>query len=261
MSAVPQAPPLAARWLAYLGVAGALFGALAWIDAVPGGWTLRNRFETPLDRRARTAALHASERLHVFQTEDPAANEGAVVFVGASNIERLSLAELFPGKRTLNRGIAGATAEELARYLAALALPAHPAGIVIHAGANDWRALGLAPDAIAPRVERLVEGVAARAPAAPILLLGLLPERGAGPEFARDRAEIDEGLAAVAARARGNGHRAVFLKLARPPLSSTDGSLVEEFSSDREHLNADGARQLARWITTEGGAVGRFLAP
>lgn len=261
MSAAPHTPPLASRWLAHAAVFGAVFGLLAWLELVPGSWRLHGFVEPHAARRERAAALHASERLHAFQTEDPAANEGAVVFVGASNIERLALAELFPGKHTLNRGIASATAEELTRFLTALALPVHPAGIVIHAGANDWRGLGLPPEEIAPRVERLLDGLAARAAAAPIVLLGLLPERGASPSFVQDRAAIDEALAAVAARARGNGHRVTFLRLARPPLSSADGSLVDEFSSDREHLNADGARQLARWITTEGGAVGRVLSP
>jgi lysophospholipase L1-like esterase len=199
--------------------------------------------------------------LREFAAADPAASEGAVVFVGASNIERLDVAQLFPGKPTVNRGIASATADELTAFVPELALPAHPAGVVIHAGANDWRGLGLPADSIAPRVERLLNALAERAHPAPILLLGLLPERGASPELVRDRAAIDEALSAVAARARAAGHRVTFLRLARPPISSADGTLAEEFSSDREHLNAAGAQQLARWIASEGGAAGRFLAP
>lgn len=256
-----RTPPAVASWLAHAGLAAAVATVLAWHDVLPGGWSLRGFVEPHSARRARAIAVHASERLAAFRAEDRAANEGKVVFLGASNIERLQLAELFPGKPTLNRGIAGATAEELTGLLPRLALPEHAAGFVVHAGANDWRGLGLPSDEIAPRVERLVDAIAEHAHAAPILILGLLPERGASREFVRDRAEIDGQLTQVAARVRSRGHRVSFLAVARPPLSSADGSLAEEFSSDPEHLDAAGARELARWIVNEGGAVGRFLAP
>lgn len=261
MPAEQGTPSRVTRWLAGAGVLVAVCGVLAWFDVLPGGWRLHRVFEPAADQRARTVALHASARLREFAAADPAASEGAVVFVGASNIERLNLAELFPARRVVNRGIAGATAEELTAFVPQLALPAHPAGLVIHAGANDWRGLGLPADAIAPRVEKLLVTLAERTRPAPILLVGLLPERGASPELVRDRAEIDEALSAAVARARAAGSRVTFLRVARPPISSADGTLAEECSSDREHLNAAGAQQLARWIASEGGAVGRFLAP
>lgn len=254
-------PPRAARWLAGAAVLAVAYGLLAWFDLVPGSWRLHGVVEPHAEQRARAVALHASERLREFAAADPAASEGAVVFVGASNIERLDLAQLFPGKPTVNRGIAGATAEELLSFLPQLALPAHPAGVVIQAGGNDWRGLGLPAEAIAPRVERLLNAIAERVRPAPVLLLGLVPERGASPELVRDRAAIDTALAAAVKLSHAGGNRVNFLRIARPPISSTDGTLAEEFSSDREHLNAAGARQLALWITHEGGATGRVLAP
>lgn len=245
------------------GAALAFYVVLAWTLDAPGAWTLRRYLDPARERRAREVALHASERLLAVRDENERAPAGSIVFLGSSTIERMPLAELFPGKPALNRGVARATAPELERWLDRLLPRATPAAFVVYAGSIDLREDGAPAAEVVERVRSLLDALVRRAPETPVALLGVLPERGAGAEPRRALAELDEALATLAARRKPP---AVFVPTLRPPLaeagdSSSPGPLAEDVSSDSLHLNREGYGVLARWIQVDGGAVGRLLAP
>ncbi|MBK7874976.1 MAG: hypothetical protein IPJ77_04365 [Planctomycetes bacterium] len=245
------------------GAALALYVVLAWTLDAPGGWTLRRWIEPARERRAREVALHASERMQAWRDENERAPAGSVVFLGSSTIERMPLAALFPGQRVLNRGIARATELELVRWLDRILPRAAPAAFVVYAGSIDWREDGASAPEVVERTRALLDALAARAPAAPIALVGVLSERGAPPERVARLVELDDALAA---HCRARNPPAAFVPTLRPPLctpetSSSAGPLAEDLSSDSLHLNEEGYRVLARWILDDGGAAGRLLSP
>lgn len=248
---VRSAPTL----VACAGVACALYVVAAWALELPGAWKLE-RVVDPA-RRAREVALHASARVASFAAENARTPPGSIAFVGSSTIERMPLATLFPGKPCANRGVASADANELRAWIPR-ALPPAPSAFVVYAGSSDLREEALDAVTIVARVAELVAELRRVAPAAPVLVLGLLPERDMSAESRSALAAIDAELARLAAADPGS---VTFLPTARPPLSRPDGSLSEQHSSDRYHLDDAGYAVLASWIRAEGGAVGRLLTP
>lgn len=249
--------------LQLLGAGLALYVVLAWSLDAPGGWTLRRWIDPAHEHRAREVALHASERLLAVRDENERAPAGSIVFLGSSTIERMPLAELFPAKSALNRGVERATLPELERWLDRLLPRATPAAFVVYAGSVDWREDHARPSEVVERVRSLLDALARRAPNAPVALLGVLSERGADGELLERLAALDDALAALAA---ARNPPAAFVPTLRPPLttptgSSSTGPLAEDVSSDSLHLNRKGYGVLARWIVADGGDVGRLLAP
>ena len=262
-----RATPRRARALERIALAAPLAGLaasavllLAWNDVLPGGWRLRNAIEPDRVRAERETLLHALARLRAFEREDVSSAPGAIVFVGSSTIERFPLEESFPGRPVVDRGIANASAELLARCAAGLVPPARPAGFVVYAGAVDWRASGRDAARALGAIANLLDALRARAPDAPILLLGPLPERSMSARAVEDLRALDGSLrAATSAPVRGFTGVDV-LPLARPPVSSAAGSLADHVSADALHLDRDGYASLVRLVESEGGAVGRLLA-
>jgi len=259
MSGRSRATP--ALLLAHVGLVGPLLALLVLAGLLPGGWRLANWIEPAHERRAREVALHAHERLALFAREVPAAREGAVVFLGSSTIERMPLAELFPGRKVLQRGIARADCAELRALLPALLPASRPAGVVLYAGSIDWRENGVAPDAAAAEVDALLAALHERLPTTPVLVLGVASDRELAPEARPELERLNLGLATRVHRRSRAGQPIAFLPLDREPLSSPDGRLAEKFSSDRYHLNKEGYLVVADWILSEGGALALLLAP
>ncbi len=230
----------AAGVLAALGIASSAALALAWHDVLPGGWRLRGLVEPHALREARERALYLAQRVSAFRREGPDCTERAVVFLGSSTIERCPLPELFPGCRTLNRGVAWARAAELARSVNVLLPSTEPAAIVLYAGGPDRVAAPLAVDVVLASVEQLAEAVRARAPRTPVLLLGLLPGTHSPAAEVEALARIDAGLARIAEQ-RGFAH----LRLSASPLVDASGALVETLSTDGLHLTRTGYELLA----------------
>lgn len=240
--------------LPLVGLAVLALLALAWIDVLPGGWRLR-RWLDPA-RQAREDARHAAERLAIFASGNASAPPGSIVFVGSSTIERFPLERAFPGRTCLNRGIANASAATLLGNLSGLLPSAPPAGIVLYAGAVDWRASGRDARVAAGRIEALVAGIRHALPDVPIALIGILPERALSADALARLREVDETLAALS-RQLG----IAYVATARPPLAAASGALAEDVSVDAFHLDEEGYAALARWIVEDGGDVGRLLAP
>lgn len=244
------------RVLPVLGLILLALCALAWNDVLPGGFALRELVESDRTREARQRARHAAERMHAFALENPGVVPGSIVFVGSSTIERFPLAECFPAKPCVNRGIASESALALAGRLAERLPLARPAGVVLYTGAIDWREEGQSAGLVALRVGAVLDRLAELRPGVPIALLGILPERNMDPALVERLAQANAALS-VLARERG----VAFVSTSRIPITSPQGSLAEEFSQDTFHLDAQGYRYLARCVLEDGGEVGRSLAP
>ena len=252
--------PLSPLWraTALAGLASGALLAAAWLDLLPGGWSLRSAFEDPAAAGRRASALHVLERLREMHAEAPGAARGALLFLGSSTIERFPLAECFPGKRVLQHGLADAPLELLERTLDCTLPSGAPEGVLLYAGSLDLREPREPFEKALERLPRIVQALRVRthAPALPITLLGILPARGEDAAALERLAKANEALR-VLAREQKLG----FVPTARPPLAAADGTLAPEFSADGRHLNAEGYRILARWIVEEGGEAGRKLAP
>lgn len=242
--------------LPFAGLATVLLLALVWHDVLPGGWRLRYFFEPDARRQARQDAAHLAQRLAQLAREDPTIAFGSILFLGSSTIERFPLAQAFPGKPCVDRGIANLSAIALRAHLSACLPPARPAGVVLYTGAVDWRASGRDDSLLVDRVGAVLDATQRELPGVPLLLLGLLPERAMAPHAVEALRRANERLAGLAA-----ARSIAFVDPARPPIADRSGALSENASTDDFHLNAEGYRHLARWIVEDGGAVGALLAP
>lgn len=242
------------KWSLPAGVAATL--ALSWFDVLPGAWRLHGIVLGEEGRQAWLRERHADRRLVEFRRERARVAEGSVVFLGASTVERFPLERCFPDKPTLDRGIHGDTVASLTARLESSLPERAPAGFVLAVGANDLRRERGRPAAIRDAYAVLLTRLASLQPGKPVALLGVHPTRDT---TAREREGLERLNGALARIAREHG--AAFVAADRPPLSSPDGRLAEEFSSDPVHLNLSGYRQLARWIAAEGGDVGALLSP
>jgi lysophospholipase L1-like esterase len=266
MSAAPQGSesPLALRLLSLGGFAAVGTLMLAWSDHIPSGYSLRKLVEPPNWSFEREVLEHAADRLDRFDRENVLVAPGTIVFLGSSTIERYPLEACFPGKPCANRGIGSASVALLQRFADVLVPPAPTVslgGIVLYAGSIDLREPGRASDpdhadAVAASVRTLIEAVRMRQPDAPILVVGVLPARTTSGADVAVLARLNAHLREIA-----RDMRAVFVDTARAPLTATDGSLAIDRSADELHLNVRGYAVLSKWIVSDGGELGRRLAP
>ena len=68
-----------ARGFALGGLCLALGLPVAWIDLAPGGYRLRQCFESDAARAERDTQEHALDRLQLFERENPSEPAGAIV--------------------------------------------------------------------------------------------------------------------------------------------------------------------------------------
>lgn len=249
-------PPIL-RSLALCGVLASAYGAGAWFDLLPGGWTLRSCFADAAAADRSHASLHVLERLRSFAAEDPAAARGAVLLLGSSTIERWPLEDSFPRKRVVDHGLADATLELQERVFDACLPYATPVGVVLYAGSLDLREPQEPVEQALARIPHLARRLRVRyGPALPITLLGILPARHMDEAAQKALAAANESL-----RVFARENALSFVPTARAPLAGADGCLPESLSVDEVHLDLEGYRVLTRWLLTEGGEAGRALAP
>jgi lysophospholipase L1-like esterase len=246
----------AAGILSAAGLAAVATAAAAWCGALPGGWTLRGLAEPHAEREARERALHLAERCRAFARDARADESARVVFLGSSTIERCDLAQHFPGVPAANRGVGGARGRELAARVDELLCGADPEAIVLYAGGPDRVGAPLDVAGALGAVAELANAVRAQAPRAEILLLGLLPTTTDTPAELRALAEIDAGIARLAAR-MGLAH--VTLRDSR--LARPDGRLVEGLSTDGLHLTREGYAIFAERVRSAPEPFASLLAP
>lgn len=244
---------------ASLGTLGLLLclGLLAWFHVLPGGWRMRSWIKPLAEWEADARAAHRAERLEVFAGENPTEPAGAVLFLGSSTIERWPLAEAFPGRDTVNRGIGNETAQDLLARIEESLPAADPGAFVLYGGSLDFRREGLAPYQTRNRVESVVVTLRERyGDEVPIAVLGILPGRKmSAPDLVRLVKTNNE-------LKRMCGVRDVdWVSTWREPVRRPDGMLSSAASVDDLHLNESGYRAVAGWLVEDGGRAGRMLAP
>ncbi len=127
---------------------------------------------------------HYDARLRIFAAEP--AEPGATVFLGSSHIELFDTPRFLPGRRIVNRGIAGdrlgLTERGILHRLDISVFECEPAFIVFENGANDlgelWRAGAPPLAAIIDCYERVVAAIRGRLPDVPLLIVNVLPTTG-----------------------------------------------------------------------------------
>ncbi len=229
---------------------------LSWNDMLPGGWRLRGLVLGEAGRESWTRERHAAHRLELFSASREAVPQGGIIFLGSSTIERFPLAEVFPGKPCLNRGINGDTVLELSSRLDESLPASKPAALIVAIGGNDLRRVGLSAKVASEQAARLMDELRRRYPDVPITWIGLFGESRASERELEQAQRYNEATKREAQR-RG----ITFLATQREPLVDAEGRLQVRLAADRYHLNEDGYRVLGDWIVSEGGAVGHLLSP
>jgi lysophospholipase L1-like esterase len=100
---------------------------------------------------------------------------GGVLFVGSSSIRLwTTLAEDFPGVKTINRGFGGSQIAHSTRYAERIVIPYQPRTIVFYAGDNDI-AGGASPEKVLADYKAFVGKVHAALPETRILFISIKP--------------------------------------------------------------------------------------
>ncbi len=226
-----------------------LYGSLALLGTVPGGWRLRSLFSDPSAVARAERDAHRRDRLETFAREQ--ATRGGILFMGSSTVEFFDLVGAFPGAPVLNRGIGDEPVAAMARRLGATLERHAPRAVALYAASVDARrptaATGWRP------VEELVADVqrcastALRAPSVgTVVLLGVLPETSHREPVPGRVEALNRGLEGVALSL---GEQVLFLDTHRPPLVDPgSGHLEASMARDRLHLNERGYAVLADWL-------------
>ncbi len=251
------------HWLIFVGLGTAGCGlalTLSWFDVLPGGWTLRGWVKPHVERDAEKRKQHSLDRQQLFLAENQTVQPGAVLFAGASHIERMPLSEWFAAGSFINRGIHSETsADLLARLL--LSLPPVPIrGAILSIGANDVIQLQSPPAEIETRAQAILDLLRKRTSTPqqtiPILLIGILPQQDMD---AADVAYLAETNAQLAILCERNGIE--FLNTDRAPLRTEAGRLNSDYAEDPWHLNQRGYGVLRGWLLEDFAHWSEFLTP
>ncbi|MBL9189895.1 MAG: hypothetical protein JNK23_20615 [Opitutaceae bacterium] len=177
------------------------------------------------------------EAISAFEAEDaktPPA-PGGVLFTGSSSIRRwTTLAEDFPGVRTINRGFGGSYLSDCVHYFDRI-VPAHrPRLVVLFAGTNDLNG-GRTPEEVAGSFRAFCNKLHTALPEAKILYIsiGLAPSRWK----IADKMALTNAL--IAAHCAADPRRK-FVDLNPHTLSGDGEPRPELYVADRLHLNAAG---------------------
>ena len=170
--------------------------------------------------------------------------DGVILFVGSSTIENWkTVADDFPGKYVLNRGVSGTKTIDMINYFDRLVAPYDPKQIFLYVGDNDigyhWT-----PDEVMEQVARLFNMVRESKPDAEIVLISIKPS----PRRLKDKERIEQTNALIKAFAESqlNSKYADIYT----PMFGADGKLCpEHFREDRLHLTADGYKVWQKVIS------------
>lgn len=191
---------------------------------------------------------HYDNRVAQFQAQNAAARN--IVMVGSSHVEGFDAAVLLPGRRVLNRGISsdhiGLGARGVLHRLDSSVFDCNPGFILLENGVNDlgdlWRTGKPSIDEIEKCYRKVVEGIRARLPDVPLVVVAVFPTRdkyaGIGPSIV----ELNKRLKALADEAHCQ------YMDAHTPLADDQGHLRAEYSRDGLHLNKAGYRVWAQLI-------------
>ena len=154
-----HSPCMGARWL--LGV--------AWLLAASAAMAAGGHPPAPAQWRADIDAFVAHDRAN----PPP---QHAVLFIGSSSIRfwTPTLAGDFPGVPVIDRGFGGSAIADSTYYADRIAVPYHPALIVMYAGDNDIEE-GLSPQQVARDFRAFVARVRRDLPGVPVAYVSIKP--------------------------------------------------------------------------------------
>lgn len=177
----------------------------------------------------------------------PATGEKRVVFLGDSITDFWNLAEYFPGKPYINRGISGQTTSQMLVRFQQDVVALHPRAVVILAGTND-----IAGNTGPMRLDDIEANCAsleelARANGIKVVFSSVLPVHNYTPQsldFFADRPpakilELNRWLSAYCA-----AHGCVYLDYF-PALADDKGLLKKDLAEDGLHPNPAGYKLMA----------------
>jgi lysophospholipase L1-like esterase len=172
---------------------------------------------------------------------------GAVLFVGSSSIQFWkSLAQDFPGVRTLNRGFGGSDLDDSTYYADRIVIPYKPRAIVVYAGDNDIMG-GDSPAQVRDDFIAFVTRVRKALPNVPIAFVAIKPSI-AREALMPKMHEADLLIAKYAA----SQHGITYLDVYTPMLDAKGQPRPELFIGDGLHMNHTGYEIwigiIAPWI-------------
>jgi lysophospholipase L1-like esterase len=186
---------------------------------------------------AADAARFESE-IRKFDDADRAAppRPGGVVFTGSSSIRLwTTMAEDFPGVRTINRGFGGSDIPDAIRYLDRVVVRYKPAQVVFYSGDNDLNG-GKRPEEVTNDYKRFVDAVHAKLPSARIVIISIKPSlaRWALVDRVRDTNRRAQQLVA------GDRARLDYVDVFTPMLGADGKPRPELYVADGLHMTRAG---------------------
>lgn len=159
----------------------------------------------------------------------------AVVFIGSSSIRLWqSLAQDFPGIKTINRGFGGSELADSVHYAARLVIPWHPRAVVLYAGDNDLWA-GKSPETVAADFAAFHATVRTALPGARLIFLSIKPS----PARVRVWPAAQKANELVAAACAADP-LCRFVDVGSTLLDAAGHSRPELYLADQLHLNPAG---------------------
>jgi lysophospholipase L1-like esterase len=193
-----------------------------------------------LDPTGEALMVPRNERL-----EPPIPGQRRVVLIGDSRIARWTPALELTGCQVVNRGISGQTTAQVALRLERDALRLDPAVVVIQAGINDLKTIGLFPDAVEAITRNCHENLRSmidrvRRAGVPVVVLTIFPV--ARPSSARLTIWSDATIDAVDATNRWlEGLNEPAVTIVRCDEALRQGRYIDPaLATDMLHLNAAG---------------------
>ena len=170
-------------------------------------------------------------------------SEGSVIFLGDSLTDWLSLSELLPGVRVLNRGIAGDTTTGVLQRLNEV-IRHKPAKLFLLIGTNDI-AMGVSERRITSNIREIITRLQEGSPSTTVYLQTLIPVNSKYMGY-RHNMKIDVVNDVLRGIAGEKGCVLVDLY----EIFAENGELPLKYTFDGLHLNGEGA---VKWI--------EFVAP
>lgn len=169
------------------------------------------------------------------------ASEGSVIFLGDSLTDWLSLNELLPGIRVLNRGIAGDTTIGVLHRLDEV-IRHKPAKLFLLIGTNDI-AMGISERKITDNISEIISRIQEASPETAIYLQTLIPVNSMYMGY-RHNMKIDtvNDVLRVIAGKKG----CVLVDLYE--IFAENGELPLRYTFDGLHLNGEGAVKWTEYV-------------
>ena len=160
--------------------------------------------------------------------------QNAVLFVGSSSIRLWkTLAEDFPGVKTINRGFGGSQIEDSVRYAERIIIPLHPAKIFFYAGGNDINA-GKSPERVFEDFKSFWTKIHAALPQTKVYYISIAPNPARWSQVERIK-HVNVDIQAFCP-----SPLLQFINVFPEMLSSYGKPRPEIFVADQLHMNAAG---------------------